>query len=476
MLENMPSEQPKNWLTKYREWLSGLDPVRRKRVRVLQAAGIVGLILVVLLTAYSLWAREPELPVSGGVSSGTESDTSQQENDLAQSGRRKGVYTFLLVGKDTAGGGNTDTMILVTFDTKGKTVDAMSLPRDTMVNVSWRNKKLNTVYNYYKGKDKETQVEKGMAALKTHVGKLTGVEPDFYAIVEWDAVGDLVDAIGGVTFNVPYDMHYDDDTPGQDLHIHQEKGERRLDGDDAMQVIRWRKNNGKYGNFQVGDSGRMQIQQDFLMAVARELLHLKNLVNIPELADVFAENVTTDLSVGNIVWFGQKAIGMNVGEDVRFYTMPYTPYTRGTAYVLPVVDELLTIVNSGLNPYKRDILAEDLEVLCLQANGSLKLTSGTLEDKSLGNKSGGTAAPVAPKPQESAPVQPAEPVQPEQPAVQPEQPEQQPQQPETPQPPQEPLPEQPVPPSEPPETEQTNPVPDTGAEINILSPVPTPVQ
>ncbi len=474
MMENMPSDRSKNWLTRYREWLSGLDPVRRRRMRVLRALAAVGLIIVVLLTAYSLWAREPELPVpNGSGAGGAESDTSHQGNDLTQSGRRKGVYTFLLVGKDTAGGGNTDTMILVTFDTKGKTVDAMSLPRDTMVNVSWRNKKLNTVYNYYKGKDKQTQVEKGMTALKSHVGKLTGIEPDFYAVVEWDAVGEIVDAIGGVTFNVPYDMHYDDDTPGQDLHIHQEKGERRLTGDDAMQVIRWRKNNGKYGNFQVGDSGRMQIQQDFLMAVARELLQLKNLVNIPELADVFAQNVTTDLPIGNIVWFGQKAIGMNVGEDVRFYTMPYKPYTRGTAYVLPVVDELLTIVNSGLNPYKRDIRADDLEVLCLQANGSLKLTSGTLEDTALG-KPRGTSSSAIPKPQEPAPVQPSEPEQPVQPE-QPAQPEQQPQ-PETPQPPQEPLPEQPASPTEPPVTEQTDPVPDTGDAPNILPPVPTPVQ
>ena len=66
------------------------------------------------------------------------------------------MYTFLLVGKDTAGGGNTDTMILLTYDTVNKKMYGLSLPRDTMVNVSTTSKRLNAVYNYNKGKDKST--------------------------------------------------------------------------------------------------------------------------------------------------------------------------------------------------------------------------------------------------------------------------------------------------------------------------------
>ena len=316
----------------------------------------------------------------------------------------------------------------------------MSLPRDTMTNVSWNNKKLNTVYNYYKGRDKETQVEKGMTALKIHVGKLTGILPDFYMMVEWDAVGELVNAIGGVTFDVPYDMHYDD--PVQDLHIHQEKGERRLTGEDAMEVIRWRKNNGKYGNFQIGDSGRMKIQQDFLMAVAKECLQLKHLMNASEFARIFTENINTDLNVGNLIWFGQQAIGMNAEQDIRFHTMPYTPYTRNTAYVLPVVDELLAILNDGLNPYKEEITAEDLEVLQLKADGSMYLTSGTLEDATLAKprKTQTATKPVEPElPKEPKPpveevLPPQTPEQEPGESNQPQQPEEPPVQEDTPQP------------------------------------------
>lgn len=344
----------------------------------------IAVVMVALSVAYSALVQAPKVPQSQQVGAAAE----------MQGGRRSGVYTFLLVGRDTAGGGNTDTMVLVSFNAKKKRVNAMSLPRDTMVNVSWRNKKLNTVYNYNKGKDKATQVENGMAALKEHVGKLTGVIPDFYAMVEWEAVGQLVDAVGGVEFDVPYDMNYDD--PEQDLHIHQEKGLRRLNGEDAMEVIRWRKNNGKYGNFQIGDAGRMEIQQDFLTAVMKECLQAKHLVNFTAFAEIFTKNVETDLSVGNMVWLAQKAMGINMAEDVFFCTMPYTNYSRGTAYVLPAVEDMLAIINNGFNPYEDEITADELEVIQRKANGSLYLTSGTFADKSLGKS--GTPAPK-PKPE-----------------------------------------------------------------------------
>ena len=385
-----------SWWQRHRAWVAGMTRGQKIRYRILQVATVISAIIVLIWAAAMIWIREPTLPqvdpgASGNTSTGDESTTlpGAEEVNIAASGRREGVYTFLLVGQDTGGGGNTDTMILATFDTQNKTVHAMSLPRDTMINVSWNTKKLNTVYNYYKGRDPDTQVEKGMAALKEHVGKLTGIVPDFYVIIQWDAVGELVDALGGVTFDVPYNMDYDD--PWQDLHIHQEKGERLLSGDDAMQVIRWRQNNrnSPYGYVSIGDAGRMEIQQDFLMAVARECLKLENLLNAPEFARIFTENVTTDLPIGNLIWFAQQAIGMNADEDVHFATLPYTGYNRYfgynrfTSYVLPVADELVELVNDGFNPYLREVTLSDLELLVLHSDGSLSVTSGSLADPQL---------------------------------------------------------------------------------------------
>lgn len=362
-------------LTRYKAWKATLDPVARKRQRMFEVLGLTLGGLLVLWCIYGWVFGASGLRPSFRTPGRGESTTTI----AAQSGRKNGVYTLLVAGKDTGGGGNTDTMILASFDTRAGKINAISLPRDTMVNVSWKTKKLNTVYNYHKGKDTKTQVENGMSGLRTYVGKLTGIIPDYYVIVEWDAVGELVDALGGVTFNVPYTMDYDD--PAQNLHIHQKKGERLLSGDDAMQVIRWRKNNGGKG---IGDAGRMEVQQGFLMAVARECLQLKHVANISSFAKIFQENVTTDLSVGNIVWLAEKAIGMNAEEDIRFFTMPFENYSRGTAYVLPKVPELLAILNDGINPYKRDIVSSDLETF-YKNNGKLTLTSGVPADSSLGN-------------------------------------------------------------------------------------------
>ena len=119
-------------------------------------------------------------------------DTEQDEDDGSLvSGRKDDYYTFLLIGRDTAGGGNTDTLILVSYDVPNGQVNMMSIPRDTAVNVSWTNKKINSVYNA-----KESNGG-GMEGLKQQVAYLTGVMPDRYVIIEWKAVGELVDAVDG---------------------------------------------------------------------------------------------------------------------------------------------------------------------------------------------------------------------------------------------------------------------------------------
>ena len=123
-------------------------------------------------------------------------------------------------------------------------------------------------------------------------------------VVEWDAVGEIVDAMGGVYFDVPRNMNYDD--PTQNLHIHQEKGYRLLTGDDAMQVIRYRHDNrvnGKTLGYPDGDLGRIKTQQAFLKAVIEQFLKVQNVTKINQFVKVFQNNVETDMSFTNILWF-----------------------------------------------------------------------------------------------------------------------------------------------------------------------------
>ena len=199
----------------------------------------------------------------------------------------------------------------------------MSIPRDTMVNVPWDVKKINSVYNSAGGG------EEGIQALYREVAQLVGFQPDFQVVIEWEAVSAIVDAIGGVWFDVPYFMEYDD--PLQNLHIYQPDGYRLLTGEDAMQVIRWRENNNssthgyRREDGGIGDSGRMKIQQDFLKAVIRQMFQPENILNVREILSVFRENVETDLTLRNLAWLaGQAVTGGFSAESVEFCTMPWT--------------------------------------------------------------------------------------------------------------------------------------------------------
>ena len=144
----------------------------------------------------------------------------------------------------------------------------------------------------------------------------------------------------------------------------------------------------------------MQIQQDFLKAVIKQLLQLKNVANLGKLAEVFQENVETDLSFENILWFGKQAVfgGLSL-ENVSFMTMPWTGvyvYSRTLSaeygrtmkldYVVPQANALLDLVNDSLSPFTEKFTLRDLDIMSVNAR-LLHRTGG-------GQQGGGRAAGV----------------------------------------------------------------------------------
>ena len=320
-----------------------------------------------------------EQPSVDQTSANGETEEGDDEESNASS-RKENFFTFLILGRDTGGGGNTDTILLVAYDVDNQELNVMSIPRDTMVNIPYDIKKINGVYNYAGGGDE------GIQAVYTEVSQLVGFIPDYSIVVEWEAVGNLVDAIGGVWFDVPYNMYYDD--PTQDLHIYVSKGYQLLDGDTAMDVIRWRQNNDGTG-YTDGDIGRIATQQAFLTVLVEECLQIKNVTKIQEFAEIFEENVTTDLTLGNLVWLAEQAIFDGLSMDsVNFITMPgdyngfawCRSYQTYLSYVLPDEDELLAIINESFNPYTEDLTSEGLDIMSVNADGTLSSTTGVVED------------------------------------------------------------------------------------------------
>lgn len=385
---------------------------RQKLTRILfLVLTVVAALIVALFIVYKLLVVKPELPGSGGGENPSGSGEMVQPTDGPKTtgDRKEDFYTFMIVGRDTYGGGNTDTIMVMGYDVANQQLNVMSIPRDTMVNVPWDIKRINSVYNYAPYYDKE-----GMEFLKEEVSALIGFQPDYTITVEWKAVGEIVDAIGGVWFDVPFRMYYND--LSQNFKIDLQAGEQLIDGAKAMQLLRYRHNSvgdtGKidysYG-YADGDLGRIETQQAFLSATIKQCLaNITDISTIKALAKVFSENVTTELSVNNLAWFAQEAIlgGLKM-ENVRFMTMPnqgasvYSrTYGNYQSYVTPIPDEMLELVNSCLNPYLEDVELHELDLMMVNSDGTLSSTTGYVADEKA-NQQRPTRPQTTPEPTES---------------------------------------------------------------------------
>lgn len=165
------------------------------------------------------------------------------------------VYILLLGQNDDLGQNLTDTIICFGYNPESQKAFVVSIPRDTFVGKNIQNAKpedkINCLYN-----------EKHPEKILEKVNELTGLEIEYYAKIDNDALIKLVDIIGGVEFDVPIDMNYDDKSQG--LHIHLKKEIQTIDGKKAEQLLRFRHNNNgtsypkEYGD---NDYGRMRTRK-----------------------------------------------------------------------------------------------------------------------------------------------------------------------------------------------------------------------
>ena len=322
---------------------------QRKQPHTLQVFLTIVLVLLtacVLVKAFFLKAPEQkaaELPAQPADAENTAQQSPEEEaaqNALKSHLERKGgFYTILLSGLDDDNGGS-DTNILMAVDTVNGYVYGVSIPRDSKAIIGGKAHKINYAYN--KG---------GTKLLADTISEQLGIPVDYTVCVNLQGFTALVDAIGGVDFEVPINMDYDD--PIQGLYIHVKAGYQLLDGETAMGVVRFRSG---YAN---GDLGRVEMQQKFLKAVAKKMLSFENLISNPrKYAEIFGQYVDTDLSVTDLAWFGMQVLGMGV-DKIDFSTLP-NEWKYPYIYLDP--DETLALVNTYLNPYVEDRTAEDLNL------------------------------------------------------------------------------------------------------------------
>ena len=364
---------------------------KKKKLRTgLTAAAVILAVLLALFAAYKIWVKPPSVdpngpstpnihvtpsaeptasaePYQDETDNPNETDQPEETEKPETITRRDGTYTVLVVARDQASG-NTDTMMVGMLDTERKEINVISIPRDTLVNKLWDTPKINAAMNY----------TGNVEGLMDSISELIGFKPDNYAVVNIAAFVQIVDAIGGVYYDVPYYMDYDD--PTQNLSIHFEKGPQWLSGSDAIKVVRWRQNN---DGTNYGDIARIENQQKFLSTIAKQVISLKNIPNIGTIINICTESLDTSLSANNIMWYAERLLELEA-DKVNFYTVPgnYNDYINssgGTKSVVTInVDEWLDMINRYINPFDQDITETNVDIVSKDANGRLYSTTGAV--------------------------------------------------------------------------------------------------
>ena len=232
----------------------------------------------------------------------------------------------------------TDTIMLFSYNPRTQEASMLSIPRDTFIGddpdeaTAWD--KINSVYQL------------GVDGLLEDVSNLTGIEVKNYVAVDTAGFKELVDTIGGVTFNVPMDMKYDSYSQG--LHIDLKAGEQVLDGDKAEQLVRFRHNNdgstypASYG---LEDEGRMKTQQAFLTELAKQTLTVVNIPKIMDILDIANKYVKTNMDFNMLKDYVPYLVELNI-SDIKKDTLPGEPaLTNGVWVYLADEEDAPKVIN-----------------------------------------------------------------------------------------------------------------------------------
>ncbi|WP_174728947.1 LCP family protein [Mesobacillus harenae] len=201
-------------------------------------------------------------------------------------------------------GGRTDTLMVATFNPELKTMKLLSIPRDTYVYIEAEGKNDKITHAYGAGGRDET--------IRT-VEDFLDIPIDYYVEVNFDGFKEIVDEVGGIEVEVPFDFtEWTDTHPRKQLSF--EEGSATLDGLEALAYARMRKQDPR------GDFGRNDRQKEVIKALVDKLSSPSNVLKIDELASHLGENVQTNMKMSDPLYFFKKYKGFSSNniETLRF--------------------------------------------------------------------------------------------------------------------------------------------------------------
>lgn len=219
-------------------------------------------------------------------------------NEAVDSGQLASAkpLTMLLLGTDNRPkhpSNLTDVIMVAALNPDTKSATVVSLPRDTYVELSgYKKNKINAYYARFKSKE-DTSGISAEDEMKTMMGKYLDVDIDYVTVLDFQGFRDIVDELGGVDVNISADMCYTDSVDGTDINL--KKGPARLNGDDALDYVRYRKSNCSPKTEGSDDFDRNKRQNEVLNALVGQMQSLGGVLKIGNVMDAVGNNLETDI-------------------------------------------------------------------------------------------------------------------------------------------------------------------------------------
>ncbi len=240
------------------------------------------------------------------------------------------VRTFVVAGIDE-GGYRTDLIMLCQTNRYTNETNIIQIPRDTRVENNRNDKKINSAYY------------SGFECMSSEIYKVTGLKPDHYIMVDFEGFSDIIDALGGVTVDVPIRMNYTD--PVQDLVIDLKPGKQRLNGEETQMFMRFRQNNDGTG-YANGDMDRIEAQKSVYSAVTKKLMSPIGIIRAPFVFGAVALNTDTDMNLFELAGT-LKDVAATV-PNINVHTLPGEGrYIGGGSYYVPYKNQTQELVSEN---------------------------------------------------------------------------------------------------------------------------------
>lgn len=302
---------------------------RKKKRRILRKLLLIVILLVLVAGSYGAYVVYQTMQAADDSYSQLGRGEKSDLRDKAVHFGKDPVSILLMGVEDYATGGKNgraDTIMVATFNPDTKSMKLLSIPRDTKVYIPSKGRKDKINASFNKGKDSTIET----------VENFLEIPIDYYATINFEGFKSVIDEIGGVDVDVPFDFwEYTDTFPREKIYF--EKGPAHLNGEEALAYARMRKRDPN------GDFGRNDRQKEIVKAAFDAMLKPKNLMKVDEISDHVGKNMETNLKATDGLSFITKFKSLSSDSIQTLKIEGSNDTSTGIYYFIPDEDHIDTI-------------------------------------------------------------------------------------------------------------------------------------